>query len=47
MTVLDEIINKRKVKIIKLQEQIVSLDKELMEMYKELEYFEEKRRCDL
>lgn len=46
MTIIDNIIKERKVKIINIQKQIVSLDKELMNMYKELEYFEEKRRSD-
>ena len=46
MTIIDNIIKERKVKIINIQKQIVSLDMELMNMYKELEYFEEKRRSD-
>jgi len=46
LTIIDNIIKERKVKIINIQKQIVSLDEELFNMYKELEYFEEKRRSD-
>jgi hypothetical protein len=44
LTIIDNIIKEREEKIINIQKQIVSLDEELMSMYKELEYFEEKRR---
>jgi len=46
LTIIDNIIKEREEKIINIQKQIISLDEELMNMYKELEYFEEKRRSD-
>jgi acetyl-CoA carboxylase alpha subunit len=46
LTIIDNIIKEREEKIINIQKQIVSLDEELMNMYKELEYFEEKRRSN-
>jgi len=44
LKVYDEIIKERREKIIKLENQMNDKDEELFNMYKELEYFEEKRR---
>jgi flagellar biosynthesis chaperone FliJ len=46
LKVYDEIIKERREKIIKLENQMNDNDEELFNMYKELEYFEEKRRLD-
>ena len=46
MTVYDEIINKREMKVVELEDKMKKLDDELYDMYMELEYFYEKRRLD-
>jgi len=43
MAVIDDIIAERKAKINRLEQLIKDKDIELFEMYKELEYFEEKK----
>ena len=47
MTPLDEIINRRKAKCAELEYKIDLLDDELYDQYRELEFFEQKKRSQV